>query len=283
MKDTLAAGSAPCAAAATSSLHVDASPAAAAKARLGSDCASRCRLAAARAELHTRCGGACACGAVSRGGGSSVRARTRGAASARAAACAMRAAASIREAAACNDVRTGPSFGRAVVAGGAGLPKPFAPCSLRCAGFGNGALCGVVHDGQPADAVVGRRGAFGPCCGLAAQPVAAVRCDGAQRHGRRAAAARRARGGAAAALGGGARSWQRPSLPCALQPPDPGGAPQVANSYCDWLQDTSLLVSERWPALDGARLDVRAARRRALICGVRSRWRCVRRAGDDGE
>jgi hypothetical protein len=32
----------------------------------------------------------------------------------------------------------------------------------------------------------------------------------------------------------------------------------VASSYVDWLQDTSLLVSERWPALDnGARLDVR--------------------------
>ena len=36
----------------------------------------------------------------------------------------------------------------------------------------------------------------------------------------------------------------------------------MANSYCDWLQDTSLLVSERWPALDGGvRLDVRGVRR----------------------
>jgi len=34
---------------------------------------------------------------------------------------------------------------------------------------------------------------------------------------------------------------------------------QVANAYCDWLQDTSLLVSERWPSLEGGvRLDVRA-------------------------
>ena len=43
------------------------------------------------------------------------------------------------------------------------------------------------------------------------------------------------------------------------------GAPQVANSYCDWLQDTSLLVSERWPALDGGvRLDVRGSGERPL-------------------
>jgi len=42
-------------------------------------------------------------------------------------------------------------------------------------------------------------------------------------------------------------------------------APQVANSYCDWLQDTSLLVSERWPALEGGvRLDVRCGRRARL-------------------
>ena len=36
----------------------------------------------------------------------------------------------------------------------------------------------------------------------------------------------------------------------------------MASAYFDWLQDTSLLVSERWPALDnGARLDVRLSLR----------------------
>jgi hypothetical protein len=33
---------------------------------------------------------------------------------------------------------------------------------------------------------------------------------------------------------------------------------QVANAFQDWLEDTLLLVSERWPVLDGStRLDVR--------------------------
>ena len=39
----------------------------------------------------------------------------------------------------------------------------------------------------------------------------------------------------------------------------PAVATQVASAYNDWLQDTLLLVSERWPVLDGnSRLDVRA-------------------------
>jgi hypothetical protein len=40
----------------------------------------------------------------------------------------------------------------------------------------------------------------------------------------------------------------------------------VASAFNDWLQDTLLLVSERWPVLDGnTRLDVRAAPRPRLI------------------
>ena len=96
MKDTLAAGSAPCAAAAASSFPVAASPEAA-NARLGADCPGRRMLLAARAAIHARCGGTSACRAAAQCGSSSVRARTGGAASARAAACAMRAAASIHE------------------------------------------------------------------------------------------------------------------------------------------------------------------------------------------
>jgi hypothetical protein len=55
---------------------------------------------------------------------------------------------------------------------------------------------------------------------------------------------------------------------------------QVASAYNDWLQDTLLLASERWPVLDGStRLDVRLfallLRRRPLARSSRAdRARC---------
>jgi hypothetical protein len=46
---------------------------------------------------------------------------------------------------------------------------------------------------------------------------------------------------------------------------------QVANAFNDWLQDTLLLVSERWPMLDGnTRLDVRG-----LYVGCVSETQCA--------
>jgi hypothetical protein len=48
----------------------------------------------------------------------------------------------------------------------------------------------------------------------------------------------------------------------------------VASAFNDWLQDTLLLVSERWPMLDGnTRLDVRG-------CAAPAAEQCTPRAKD---